>query len=582
MSGRLRARLRQRRDEAGYAAVVVALLSATIFLPLSALAVDLSRIYVEGERVQAAADAAAMGGVTYLPDDFAAATAEAIRVSKVNGYTNGTNATVTVAQGAKPTQLQVTVSSKITNSIASSFGMKTTTVTRSAVADFNGPAPMGSPCNTFGNEPAGSTADSTRGPAGSVLTVPSGGAVCSTNPQLWGAIAGPNTPKGNGDQYMTRTCASGNSGCTGTTNDEFDPQGYFYAVTVRAAAVGKSITLQIYDPAWVENGDNCETAPTVATGVSLVDNMNNYTTVDGTSRYALSANSFCTGDVNNGAVLPATSFALLKPTDTYDPKKADIFSTSCIKQYPGYAKADVTTATLKKGNAKYNDNLAKVFHQWVPLCTFTPTQVGDYYLQVRTNVAIGGSSDSQGGYVGNTKVHSQTGDDTAVAGNGNNRFALRIVNAPSASVAVSGWQHMSIYANYRGAATTFNLVRVIPAAATKTLVIGFYDVGDAAAAGTIKVLPPTDSNMSSTISGCVGSGVVNGALANCQLTGVSSGSGWNGKAQYIRIPIPATYTCTSSQAGGCWFRLQVSFPSTVNDTTTWTAQITGDPIRLIK
>ncbi len=141
---------------------------------------------------------------------------------------------------------------------------------------------------------------------------------------------------------------------------------------------------------------------------------------------------------------------------------------------------------------------------------------------------------------------------------------------------------MSIYANYSGASSTFNLVRVIPAAATKTLVIGFYDVGDAANPGTITVLPPTDSTMSSTISGCVASGVVNGALSGCKFTNVSSAAGWNGKMQYVRIPIPSSYSCTSTEAGGCWFRLQVAFPGGVNDTTTWTAQITGDPVRLIK
>ncbi|MFT3871295.1 MAG: pilus assembly protein TadG-related protein [Nocardioides sp.] len=588
---RLVDRLRHRANEAGYAAILMALLTAAVLFPISALAVDVSRMYVEGERLQAAADAAAMAGVTYLPDDFDAAEAEALRVSATNGFPNGGHAfgrdsggtvTVLVQQGAKPTQLQVTVSSQIHNEIATMWGDDTATITRTAVADYNGPAPMGSPCNTFGNEPAGSSSDSSKGPAGSVLSVPEGGAVCSTNPQMWAAIAGPNTAKGNGDQYMTRKCgSSSDSGCTGTTNDEFDPQGYFFTVSVRAAAVGSPITIQLYDPAWVENGDTCGSAPTVATGASLVNSMNNYTTTDGITRYAMAANNFCTGDVSNGAALPATSFALLNPTDTYDPKRSTVYSSGCIKQYPGYAKDKVTTATLTKGNTKYDDNLARVYHQWVTMCTFTPTTVGDYYLQVRTNVALGGSSDGDGGYVGNTKVHSQTDDDTSVGGNGNNRFSIRLKGAPTASVSVAGWQHMSIYANYSGASSTFNLVRVIPAAATKTLVIGFFDVGDASGSGTIRVLPPSDSNLTA-LPDCVGSGVVNGTLTNCQLSGVSSSSGWNAKSQYIRIPIPATYTCQSSKPGGCWFRLQVSFPSSVNDTTTWTAQITGDPIRLIE
>ena len=121
----------------------------------------------------------------------------------------------------------------------------------------------------------------------------------------------------------------------------------------------------------------------------------------------------------------------------------------------------------------------QVYHQWVALCTFTPTEAGDYYLQIRTNVKLGGTPDGQGGTQNNPNVFSQTGDDTSVLGAGNNRFALRAKGAQAGSVSISGNQHMSIYANYTGANTTFNLVRVIPAAATKTLKIVFFDVGDA-------------------------------------------------------------------------------------------------------
>ncbi len=574
----------RRRDERGYAAILVAVFAAALLAPLGAISVDVSRWYVEVQRVQNAADAAATAGVTFLPDDFASARATAITVAGRNGYPVSATAQVSVAVGDKPTQLVVTITSTIGNAFGAAFNAGLAHITRSATADYNGPAPMGSPCNTFGNEPTGSSSDVDRGPSGSVISVPPGGAVCTSNPQFWGAIAGPDTPKGNGDEYMTRTCTSGNDGCTGTTNDEFDPHGYFYIVRVTPAAVGTPVTVQLYDPSWVANGDNCEVAPNNSSN-TLQNNMNNYTTVDGSTRYAQSANTFCTGDVDNttsGTDYPiTTSYDLRQPTDTYNPVNGSPI-TSCAKQYPGYLSSAVTTAALRSGNAAYNDQLAKVYHQWVPLCTFTPSQAGDYYLQVRTNVALGGSSDGQGGFTGNNNVYNQSGDDNSVHGDGNNRFAIRVKGAPAASVSVSGWQHMSIYANYSGANTTFNLVRVIPAAATKTLVIGFFDVGDAANPGTIQVLPPTDSNLSGAISGCVGSGVVNGALTNCQLNNVSNGSGWNGKSEFVRIPIPSTYTCTADQPGGCWFRLQVSFPGGVNDTTTWTAQITGDPIRLIK
>jgi Flp pilus assembly protein TadG len=582
--------VRRPRDERGYAAILVAALSASILLPLSAISVDASRWYVEVERVQAAADAASMAGVTYLPDDQASAGATALTVASRNGYTNGVNATVSSALGAKPTQLVVTISTTIPNTFGSTFGIDFATITRSATADYNGPAPMGSPCNTFGNEPPGTSG---AGPSGSVLSIPDSDAQCSTTPQFWAAIAGPDTPKSNGDQHMTRSCSSSsNDGCTGSTNDEFDPLGYFYVVRATQAAVGHTVQLQLYDAAWAEVGDNCDQAPS---GTISSNNWNDYATTDAQTRYAKSANTYCPGDVNNGSGRITTTFGLRSPTDTQYPPNG-IPVSGCEKQYPGYVKAEVTANALRKGNSSYNQGLARVFRQWTTLCSFTVTQPGDYYLQVRTNIApqvsapnssgIYSGLDSTGGWSGSTshKVFTQMGDDTSVGGQGNNRFAMRIAGAPNGSMSVAGWQAMSIYMNYTGATARFNLVRVIPAAATKTLVLTFFDVGDASQAGTIRILPPTDSNLPSTIPACLASGVVNGILTDCQLNNVSSGAGFNGRTQTIKIPIPNGYTCHSTNVGGCWFRVQFSFPSTgvPNDTTTWTAIVSGDPVRLIK
>jgi Flp pilus assembly protein TadG len=605
---------RRGRDESGYAAVLVAALVVTIVLPLCAISVDVARWYVEIARVQNAADAAATAGVTYLPDDFASATTRALAVAQDNGYTNAGTTTVKTAVGTKPTQLVVTISTRVANQFGASFGIPWTTVTRSATTDYNGPAPMGSPCNAFGNEPAGSSTSSTdpRGPNTSVIVTPVGGANCTSLPQFWAAIAGPDTPKGNGDQYMTRSCSSGNDGCTNGDNDDFNPEGYFYIVRVAAAAVNQPVTLQIYDPSWVATGDSCESAPTSFSSIPLRNNMNPYTTTDGNTRYAETTNSFCTGDVLNGGNTPiVTSFGLRKPTDTYQPDQGTPITT-CEKQYPGFmqdtsANPDkVSTGTLAKKQAKsgdttqpgttdnssYNDALAQVFHQWVNFCTFTPTQAGDYYLQARTNVALDTSSpDGVGGYSGNDDVFSQTGDDTSVGGNGNNRFSLRVKSASTAvtgAVSISGWQNMSIYANYSGAPQIFNLVRVIPAAQTKTLNIHFFDIGDATAPTSVTVLPPTDAQVSGTpftaFTGCTGSGVVNGSLGStCGVTGATT-TNYNGKVQTVSVPIPDSYSCNSTQSGGCWVRVQLKLDSSgsTTDTTTWSASIDGDPVRVIK
>ncbi len=204
----LRERLRSRRlDQRGYAAVLVAMSVAAFLLPITALSVDVAKWYVELERVQTAADAAATAGVTYMPDDFDLAKATAIAVAGRNGYPNSGVSTVLVEKTSKPSQLKVTVSTTVPNTFASSWGNRFTIVSRSATADFNGPAPMGSPCNAYGNEPtAAISADTNRGPNTSQIIAPSGGASCTSNPQFWGAIAGPDTPKSNGDAFMTREC----------------------------------------------------------------------------------------------------------------------------------------------------------------------------------------------------------------------------------------------------------------------------------------------------------------------------------------------------------------------------------------
>jgi Flp pilus assembly protein TadG len=308
-------------DQRGYVAILFAFFAAALLMPLCAISVDVARWYVEVQRVQNAADAAATAGVTYLPDDFASAKATAITVAGRNGYPNSGNTSVAVSIGDKPTQLVVTISSTIQNAFGTSFGIGSETLVRSATADFNGPVLMGSPCNTFGNEPQGTGSTDQHGPSTEQIVPPAGGAVCSANPQLWGAIAGPDTPKGNGDEFMTRTCASGNAGCTGTTNDEFDPQGYFYVVRVAAGAVGQPVTIQLYDPAWVENGDNCEVAPTG----TMKNAMNSYTP-DGLLRYFLtpknpdgtySPNQFCSGQRQrrDHVVRPAQPDRHLQPED---------------------------------------------------------------------------------------------------------------------------------------------------------------------------------------------------------------------------------------------------------------------------
>ena len=66
---------------------------------------------------------------------------------------------------------------------------------------------------------------------------------------------------------------------------------------------------------------------------------------------------------------------------------------------------------------------------------------------------MGGTADGEGGNQGNANVFNQAGDNTAVLGNGNNRFAIRVKGSARSSISVAGFQSMEMYANYAGAST---------------------------------------------------------------------------------------------------------------------------------
>ena len=67
------------------------------------------------------------------------------------------------------------------------MGMPETTITRTAVADYAGPVPMGSPCNAYGDDPDPGDHRSSN---------------CDGTGQFWANVGSPQAPKGNGDAYQ--------------------------------------------------------------------------------------------------------------------------------------------------------------------------------------------------------------------------------------------------------------------------------------------------------------------------------------------------------------------------------------------
>ena len=598
---------RDRASEAGYAAILVALLGSTVFLGMAAIGVDVSRWYVEVQRVQSAADAAALAGVTYMPGDLANATVAARAAAARNGYTSGAGVTVTVAEGNRPSELRVTVSARIGNSFGGAIGLPLTTITRSSVADYTAPAPMGSPGNPFGNEPHSQPGAAQ--PTGTALpAIGERFSNCSQAPQFWAAVEGPATDKVQGDRYQTGPCTTtGTYGCAAGHNTEGRPEGYFFAVHVEPGAVGTPIDVQAYDPAYVETGVTCNQI----NQTSLLNRMSTYTTTDGLARYDNATSTYCSGDYNPGGASGTpvdTTFLMREQTDSGNPLDGAVIS-GCTRQFVGLAAPFGSSITRLRQwtdtagtlpNLTYNPELTRVFHQWVSLCTFTPTRAGDYFLQVRTNVALGGTpvtniNASLRSFA--TMVYDGVSAAASVAGNtsagvGLNSFALRAVPSDTskrALVAVAGAERMPILQNASSSTAVFNLIRALPQTKGQYIAFNFYDAADGSttSGGSVTVLPPPDSTGAVRTVGGIPScrGAMNngsyGALTGCRVNVRSSTH--NGQVQRIIIPIPNDYECDPATLGGCWFQVQVSFAgSNVTDFTTWDANIGGDPVRLVE
>jgi len=573
--------------EEGFYMVWVALTFVT-FAAFAGLALEFNRWQMLATQVQKAADAAALGGAVYMPENAGNKAFDTARsVSSQNGFTDGQNGvTIATAKGDLPNQLKVTISIVTKNPWASLVGYKSTTITRTSVAEYQLPQNLGSPENVYGNDPESQAAQ----------------------PQFWGNLFGPSSNKDKGDAIQSAgpnassgLCNADN--CVSNANTDYDAKGYFYGVDVPATT--SPLQVQVYDPAFVHVGDNCGTNDANAkasldkAATLTAAQIPGYTgTITPATRYASAGSSaFCNGDNYYGdgsnTANPWTVWTLRAPdVSPWEPANNPIV---CQAEFPGIYPENgndlpngSTSSTrlqtlLQQATAYPGTNpgrtFASFFRQWVNLCTVNNPVEGRYFLQVQTATKMDGSAAPNGG--------------------GSNRFSIRAGLggnfASTSNVHVYGNGRMGAYANATGANTQFYLTRVPPGEAGKTLILNFYDTGDASQAGTLQVLPPADSNVAGgTFPGCKYTappgnssgppwGTFTATATGCTITNVSTSS-FNGQWVTWQIPIPTGYTCTASAATGCWVRLKFIYPdgTSVQDTTTWSAYILGEPVRIIQ
>jgi hypothetical protein len=125
---------------------------ATVFMiGLLAIVVDVTWYWAKTLQVQRAADAAALAGAVWLPEQPTTATSTALASAKQNGFAPGSGVTVTAVQDPdRDIQLNTMVSAPVQTFFMRLFGMNSLQATRTAKAEYVLPVPMGSPLNYFG------------------------------------------------------------------------------------------------------------------------------------------------------------------------------------------------------------------------------------------------------------------------------------------------------------------------------------------------------------------------------------------------------------------------------------------------
>ena len=146
-----RAQPRRFSGEDGVAVVLVALMLVPLVL-FAAYGVDLAAWRARVTFLQKNADAAATASVVWMPN-IQKATQIATDTLAMNGIVSGTDdMVVTIAEGASPTSLRVTVRDDSAARFFSTMISGNQQLSRSAEAKYYLPLPLGSPLNYFGGD----------------------------------------------------------------------------------------------------------------------------------------------------------------------------------------------------------------------------------------------------------------------------------------------------------------------------------------------------------------------------------------------------------------------------------------------
>ncbi len=232
-------RIKDGEDRGAALALVAA--SLVVLMGMAAFGTDLAWFYLNASRIQRAADAAALGGVIWLPGDSGKADDTAVDIALRNGYDNTLTDVEVLPAGVpgEPNKLKVTINDEVPTFFAKVLGFSKMDISRTAVAEYIPPLKLGSPDNQFGNscdpEQPG----------------------CTGQANFWANIHGKWTDNEMGDAYSSfcRDESGSTNGCP--QSPAYRDTGYLYGVIPN----GNSFSFDTLDMAFhnksgaVANGD---------------------------------------------------------------------------------------------------------------------------------------------------------------------------------------------------------------------------------------------------------------------------------------------------------------------------------------
>ena len=452
-----------------------------LLLGASAFAVDLGWIFLNGSRLQRAADSASLAGVVNLPVSPSGALVDAVDAAGRNGFPIVANGATTLTPSIlADNRYKVDMTTTIDTFFLKALGFSDFEIFKTSTAEYIKPVRLGSPDHTFG--------------------------VPGSN--FWAAINGQFTEKQQGDPYATRclttTFDTGGARCD-TSNEgpdgEFRDWGYFYVIEV--AEGSSNLKVEIYEPSQAVNDD----------GSPSSDTSEQLWRWDWTERFV------------------TTTFKLLQPDETPFAPFDNV--EQCSESFPRISTSQ----------------------EWETLCS--------------DPVSVPGSLDA-GMWLLN--IPSPPYEGTSMFG-----IQASVDGGPAPKV--YGLFDMSIFVNIDGDEATPFLAEIRPEHEGKTFELDIFDMGDNEinTEAWIEILYPNGDVVDcSWTSNNVGNESAPTGPCRIDITNQRFNDAW------LKMEIDLdNYMCDITQPLGCWWKIKIHNEGQAHDRTTWTARITGNPLRLV-